>query len=99
MKDKRDIERRIDHLYDDLDERSPDPVVRAKVEALDFLLGDHDPICEAVLEAPTDDAGIAALIAALNDEKTTVPEYSAFGDPNWRITEGMVEILEWAKGE
>ena len=57
-----------------------------------------DSPAEAITEPPTTDEGIDKLIKAVKAEYEGIPEFSMFGDPNWRIRDATIEILEWAKG-
>ncbi|KKN74984.1 hypothetical protein LCGC14_0384860 [marine sediment metagenome] len=75
-----------------------DPVELAKYEALGFLLGDMDSPVESITEPPTTDDEINKLIEGVKAEYEGVPEFSMFGDPNWRVRDATIEILEWARG-
>jgi len=38
-------------------------------------------------------------LITLEEEKATCPEFSFFGDPNWKMIDAQIEIARWAKGE
>jgi len=96
MRSREELKAKEDALYEG-DEA--DPVVRAKLDALGFLLGDTDCITDAELDPPQSNEDIDLIIAELRNDRDKVPEYSLFGDPNWRITDAQIQICEWAKGE
>ena len=98
MKDKIDLKIKEDELYDSEGGRE-DPIARAKLDAIGFILGESDPITEAELEPPENDADLDNIIAELKKDRDNIPEYSYFGDPNWRIIDTQIQICEWAKGE
>lgn len=99
MKDKYQLKTRQDNICNTRDEDYENPILRAKDEALGFLLGDADPITDAEMSVPETDEDLDKLIAQLRQEREGIPAYSAFGDPNWKIIDAQIEICEWAKGE
>lgn len=94
MKNKRDIERKIDRLYDNAGEQ-PKPEERARIDALYWVVGQGDPIIDDEEIKPDSDESIRKVIESLKDSKNKYPEFSVFGDPNWRVADAQVEILEW----
>ena len=95
MKAKFELKAKEDALYEG---DSEDSIIRAKLDTVGFLLGETDPITDEPTDVPQTDEDLDKLIEALKKDKNSVPEYSAFGDPNWRISDAMIEICEWAKG-
>jgi len=95
MKDKFELQAKEDALYEGDCE---DPIIRAKLDAIGFLLGETATITDEPTAVPQSDEDLDKLIAELGKDKNSVPEYSAFGDPNWRVSDAMIEICEWAKG-
>jgi hypothetical protein len=94
MKDKYAIEERVDHLYDRIGHDDPSPVERGRINALDWVLGNGDPIGDDE-DAKADEAGIRKVIEELKQTRTKYPRFSTFGDPNWDVADAQVEILEW----
>jgi len=94
MKDKYQLKRKEDELW----ESGEDEVTRGKRDAISFLRGELEPITDADVAVPQSDEDLDNLIAILRTEKEGIPEYSLFGDPNWKITDAQIEICEWAKG-
>ena len=94
MKNKYEIKDEIDTTYDLMDE--DDPVGRAKIEALDWVLGDADPPAdiEGTGKEATEDE-IKNCITLLKKDREEIPEYSFFGDPNWKVLDAQIEILQW----
>jgi hypothetical protein len=97
MRKEYELRIRQDRLLDSLDDND-NPIARAKLEAIDFILGEGDPITNDELPTPKTDEDLDKLIATLEKEKHEVPEYSAFGDPNWKTSEAQIEMVKWAKG-
>ncbi len=94
MKDKYQLKIKEDELWEGDNE---DPVTRGKTDAIGFLLGDLDSITDEEIAVPQTDEELDKLIAVLKAEKQSYPEYSYFGDPNWKIVDAQIEICEWAK--
>lgn len=96
MKNTEQIERKITKLMDAYDERK-DKMSYHQYQMLDWVTGDNDcPIdgIEATGEEITDEI-IKEAIEKLKKLKTNIPEYSFFGDNNWKRIDSEVEILEW----
>lgn len=98
MKDKYQLKDKEDALYDASGE-GDNPIIRGKLDAIGFLLGETDPITDEDVPAPQTDKDLDNLIAILRKERANIREYSAFGDPNWKIIDAQIEICEWAKGK
>jgi hypothetical protein len=97
MKDKIDLKIKEDELYDEMPPDGDDEITRAKLDAISFLLGEGDPITSAELDSPQADADLDKLIAELKKDRENIPEYSAFGDTNWKCIDAQIKICEWAK--
>ena len=95
MKAEFELKAKEDALYEG---DSEDPIIRAKLDTIGFLLGETDPITDEPTDVPQTDEDLDKLIEVLKKDKNSVPEYSAFGDPNWRVSDAMIEICESAKG-
>jgi len=98
MKDKSQLKDKENELWDACGE-SEDPILRGKIDAIGFLLGDTVPITDEDMEPPETDEELDSLITVLESEREHIPEYSAFGDPNWKIFDAQIELCRWAKGE
>lgn len=98
MKEKYQLKAKWDDICGARDGDYKNPILRAKDETLGFLLGEADPITDEDMKTPKTDEDLDKLIAVLKAERENIPEYSAFGDPNWRIIDAQIEICEWAKG-
>ncbi len=96
MKIKSELRIKEEELYNELGE-SEDPIIRAKLDAIGFLLGETDPITESDCSVPQSDEELDHLITILKEEREKVPKYSAFGDPNWKTTDAQINICKWAK--
>ena len=96
MKANFELRAKEDALYEG---DSEDPIIRAKLDALGFLGGNRDSITDDEgTPVPQSDEDLGKLIAILQTDRGNIREYSAFGDPNWKIIDAQVEICEWAKG-
>lgn len=98
MKNKQSLKLKQNEIYGanpDLE----DPVGRARCDTIDFLLGDGDPITDEDFPVPQSDGDLDELITALRKERKAYPEYSLFGDPNWKMIDVEIEICEWAKSK
>lgn len=98
MKDRYELKDKENELWGARGEGEGDPIIAGKIDAIQFLLGDGDPITDEDIGAPTTDEELDKLIAILKAEKENIPEYSMFGDPNWKVADAQIEICEWAKG-
>lgn len=98
MKDKYQIKEKQRGILGARDEDIDNPILRAKDEILGFLLGDMDSPVESILHPPTNDYEIDELIKEVKVEYEGIPEFSMFGDPNWKVRDAEIEMLEWAKG-
>lgn len=99
MKDKHQLKAKEDELWATRSEKGEDPILKGEIDAIGFLLGEiEEPITDEDVPVPQSDEDLDSLITHLKDEKKSVAEYSAFGDPNWRIIDAQIEICEWAKG-
>ncbi len=98
MKSKSEIRERQDSIINARDEDYENHVLQAKDELLGFLLGDMDSPAGEVTEPPTTDEELDKLIEAIKAEYKDLPEYSAFGDSNWKVRDAEIEMCEWAKG-
>ena len=97
MKDRIELKLKLEEL----EKEDPDfssPTTEAKVNAIQFLLEDGDPITEEDMPIPKTDEDIDKLIAILRQERIKLPHYSFFGDDNWTNIDASIEICEWAKG-
>lgn len=94
MKDKNEIRVKVHRLVRTAGD-PPTAEQRAQIDALDWILGDADPILDDESLIPDSDENIRKAITLLKASKDQYPQYSAFGDPNWRIADAQVEILEW----
>jgi len=99
MKDRDTIKASQDELLSKREDDFEDPILQAKEETLCFLLGEMDSPAEAISEPPTTDEEIDSLIEAVREEYEGLPKYSMFGDPNWKVRDVTIEMLEWAKGD
>lgn len=97
MKDKYQIDARLSRLYDSLDDvGGEDPIIQGKLDALDWVSGDADNLISGEVDAGfKEEARITTMIEELIKEKETLPEYSFFGDSNWKLIDAQVEILKW----
>lgn len=98
MKDKFELRAKEDKLWDARGEGNGDPIIVGKIDAIGFLRGETDPITDEDIAVPHTDEDLDNLIKVLRKERLEIREYSAFGDPNWQITDAQIEICEWAKG-
>ena len=98
MKSKSELKFKQDRVLGDRDEDWDDPILKAKDETLGFLLGDMDSIVMDIETPPTNNSEIDAMIVSVKKEYENLPEFSVFGDPNWKVRDTMIEMLEWAKG-
>ena len=98
MKDKIELKIREEELEDILGDDEENPVIYAKRNAVGFLLGEMDPITDEEVEVPTSDEELEKIINILKKERANIPEYSMFGDPNWKVIDAQISICEWAKG-
>lgn len=98
MKDKYTLRAKQNAILTARDEDIENPILQAKDETLGFLLGEMDSPVESITEPPTTDEDIDKLIEAVREENEGIREFSMFGDPNWKIRDATIEILEWAKG-
>jgi hypothetical protein len=95
MKNLSEIKDEIDSIYDLMDE--DDPVGRAEIDALEWVIGQADPPIDDMKgtgKLATEDE-IKKCIELLRKERTTLPEYSFFRDPNWRMIDAQIEQLQW----
>ena len=94
MRNDYEIKGEIDAIYDLMDEG--DPIDKAKAEALDWVLGNCDSPADMDLtgkEATENE--VRKCIELLEADRRDIPEYSFFGDPNWKVLDAQIEILEW----
>lgn len=94
MKNERAITRRLNELYDHVGEH-PTPEQSGQMDALGWVLGEADSILEDENAKADSDDAIRKAIEELKASKKKYPEYSLFGDPNWRVADAQVAILEW----
>ncbi len=97
MKDKNTLRGKQDDILEERDNDMENPILQAQDEMLGFLLGDMDSPIEAITKPPTTDEELALLIEAVKEEYKDVPEFSMFNDPNWKVRDATITILEWAK--
>jgi hypothetical protein len=98
MKDSGYIERKIDRLADAYYENEkPDPRVHAQIEALEWVIGQHDSVIDdmEISGRPLTEDEIKQAIVMHCKSKTKLPEYSVFGDNNWRNIDAQIDILNW----
>ena len=98
MKDKATIRVKMDAVLDERDEDYENPTLQARDETLGFLLGEADSPVSSIVNPPTSDEDLDHLVKEVKAEYSDLPRYSMFGDPNWKIRDATIEILEWAKG-
>jgi hypothetical protein len=67
MRKEYELRIRQDRLLDSLDDND-NPIARAKLEAIDFILGEGDPITNDELPTPKTDEDLDKLIATLEKE-------------------------------
>lgn len=65
----------------------------------DFQSGGFVGILSPLIPLPSTDADLDRIIAALKEERKTLPERSELGEPNWKMIDVQIAICEWAKGE
>lgn len=97
MKDKVAIEIKLEELGDE-DPNFENEGIKAKVDALTFILGEADPITDEDMKPPKSDAELDHLIEVLRQDREETPHHSFFGDDNWEIIDAQIQICEWAKG-
>lgn len=99
MRDKIELQIKEEELWDVRGEGEGDPLITGKIDAIGFLQGETDPITDEDVPVPKTNEDLDKLIATLRTERENIAEYSAFGDPNWRVIDAQIEICEWAKGK
>jgi len=100
LKSKVEILIEIDRIYEDCHgDAEPEPEDRAKTEALEWVTGGGYPISGDATDDPlgrmAEEEEVMLTIEELKRQRNELPEYSLFGDPNWRMTDAQVEILQW----
>jgi len=96
MKDQYDIRKEIDATYELMDEG--DDVEKEKINALEWVIGQMDPPTDGIKgtgKLATEDE-VKKCIELLRRERKEIPEYSFFGDSNWKTIDAQIEVLEWA---
>ena len=102
MKGDRDLSRKehdLDYERDDASNETESAVADAKRDTIGWLRGNSYPVAgDWEGEPPKTDADLDKAIAMIQADKAGLPEYSFFGDPNWKIADAQIAILQWAKG-
>jgi hypothetical protein len=98
MKSMDEMRRKEDQIYDAADpDRNPTPEFNGQRDALGWLMGESEEITEGFEGIPLTDADLDKVIELLLKEKENIPEFSHFGDPNWRVIDAQISIMKWAK--
>ena len=98
MRTKYQIQDKIDSLYDNMDDDNPSSIDRQKVSALEWALGEGDPITgdnyEPLGRLATEQE-IKDAIESLTKERGEIAHFSVFGDDNWGAMDGKTHLLKW----
>ena len=98
MKPYNMIDNKIERLGDDWYE-SHNKIAQNQLDILEWINGNMDCPIDGLdtTGQAIDDSTIDQAIDLLKKSKGKLPEYSFFGDANWKRIDAQIEILNWVK--